>query len=188
VHNALCITIVLFLQGNIMKKIALAAAITAALASSFSAQAATETGNFNVSVTLTSVCKLKTTTAPTLSFGTYVAFQTTALPNSTGVDIEFECTRGYTAAPTVSLDTGTDKAAGATGPTTSGEGVVAGLNYTLAVAAGAKAAGLAATVGAPGSIGTADVYKYTITGNIPANQAGDSSKATTQARVLTITY
>jgi spore coat protein U-like protein len=171
-----------------MKKIALVTAVSAALASSFSAQAAVETGGFNVSVTLTSVCKLKTTTAPTLNFGTYVAFQTAALPNTTGVDIEFECTRGYTAAPTVSLDSGTDKAAALAGSTTSGEGVVAGLNYTLAVAAGVKTAGSNATAGAPGTIGSADVYRYKITGNIPANQAGDFSKATTQARVLTITY
>jgi hypothetical protein len=172
-----------------MKKIALISAMAAtAFTSSFSAQAATLDGNFSVSVTLTSVCKLKTTTAPTLNFGTYVAFQTTALPNTTGVNIEFECTRGYTAAPTVSLDTGVDKAAAAVGATTTGEGVVAGLNYTLAVAAGAKTAGTDATAGAPGTLGSADVYLYKITGSIPANQAGDFSKATTQARVLTITY
>jgi hypothetical protein len=61
----------------------------------------------------------------------------------------------------------------------------ADLRYTLAVGAATVTAGTAATTTA---IGTATTYAHSITGSIPANQAGTSGAATTQARSLVITY
>lgn len=150
------------------------------------ALAATVNANFNASVTLTSVCRVKTGFDNlTLSFGTYAAFQAT--PNAaTGINIDFECTRGFAAAPTVAFDTGTDKTSSAAGATATGAGVVSGLNYTLAVAAGANTAGTAATTA---GIGTPDTYRYAVSGSMPAGQAGtDNSGVMTQARQLIITY
>jgi spore coat protein U-like protein len=163
-----------------MKKIALAAALGLMALSS---QAATIGGAFNVSVTLTAKCRVSTVGTPNLAFGTYTAFAG-AVP-ATPIVIDFECTRGFGAAPTVEFDTGTDKASSAAGATATGAGVVGGLNYTIAVTAGALTGGAAATTA---FIGTPDTYGYTISGNMPAGQAGDVTKATTQARTLTITY
>lgn len=150
------------------------------------ALAATNSANFNASVTLTSVCRVKTgSDNQTLSFGTYTAFQSGA-QNATGINIDFECTRGFAAAPTVAFDTGTDMTSSAAAATATGEGVVAGLNYTLAVAAGVNTAGTAATTS---SIGTADTYRYAVSGSMPAGQAGTNSTGVqTQARQLIITY
>lgn len=148
--------------------------------------AATTSANFNASVTLTSACQIKTgSNSQTLNFGTYTAFQTTA-GTATPIDIEFECTRGFAAAPTVAFDTGTDKDSTSTGATATGAGVVSGLRYTLAVAAGVKTTGTAASTT---SIGTADAYRYQVSGSMPLGQAGTSSTGVqTQARQLIITY
>jgi spore coat protein U-like protein len=57
-------------------------------------------------------------------------------------------------------------------------GVIAGLQYSLAISS-------------PGGTGTGVAQQYTITGTMPAGQAGTcgtASCATTQARTLTITY
>lgn len=150
------------------------------------ASAATVSATFNSSVTLTSVCRVKTgSDNQTLTFGTYVAFQATAKA-ATPIDIEFECTRGFAAAPTVAFDAGTDMTTSATGATATGVGVVSGLNYTLSTAAVVKTNGTAATTA---GIGTADGYKYTVSGSMPAGQAGtNSSGVQTQARQLIITY
>ena len=150
------------------------------------AHAANVSADFNASVTLTSVCRVKTGfNNLTLDFGTYTAFQ--ASPQAaTNINIDFECTRGFGSAPTVEFDTGVDRTSSAPAATATGAGVVSGLNYTLAVTAGANTAGTAAT---PVSIGTPDTYRYTVSGSMPAGQAGTSSSGVqTQARMLTVTY
>jgi hypothetical protein len=150
------------------------------------ALAANVSATFNASVTLTSVCRVKTgSDNQTLSFGTYTAFQGGA-QNAAGINIDFECTRGFAAAPTVAFDTGTDMTSTAAAATATGEGVVAGLRYTLAVAAGAITAGSAATTS---STGTADTYRYAVSGAMPAGQAGTHNPGLlTQVRQLIITY
>ncbi|WP_382322635.1 hypothetical protein ACFJGX_03970 [Hydrogenophaga sp. UC242_50] len=150
------------------------------------ALAANVSATFNASVTLTSVCRVKTgSDNQTLNFGTYTAFQGGA-QNAAGINIDFECTRGFAAAPTVAFDTGTDMTSTAAAATATGEGVVAGLRYTLAVAAGAITAGSAATTS---SIGTADTYRYAVSGAMPPGQAGTHNPGLqTQARQLIITY
>lgn len=147
--------------------------------------AATTSANFTTSVTLTSKCRVKTgSDNQTLSFGNYEAFSA-ATVNATSIHIDFECTRGFNAAPNVEFDTGADKTSSAAGATATGEGVIAGLRYTMSVTAGARTTGTAATTA---DIGTPDTYRYTISGAMEANQAGTSSALGTQARVLTITY
>ncbi len=150
------------------------------------AMAANVSADFNASVTLTSVCRVKTGFDNlTLDFGTYTAFQAAAQP-ATGIDIDFECTRGFGAAPTVAFDTGTDRTSSAAGSTATGAGVVSGLNYTMAVAAGVNTAGTAATTA---SIGTPDTYRFAVSGSMPSGQAGTNTTGVqTQGRQLTITY
>lgn len=146
-----------------------------------SAQAASVNGNFNVTVTLTSVCTMGTISD--LAFGAYTAFQGTA-KTATPTTATLSCTRGLTGV-TANFDTGTDASSAAAATNASGAGVVGGLNYTITATAGAVTPGTAATTSL---IGTADTRPYTIAGNMPANQAGDSTKPTTQARVLTVNY
>ncbi len=150
------------------------------------ALAATVSADFNASVTLTSVCRVKTGfNNLTLDFGTYTAFQASA-QTATAIDIDFECTRGFGAAPTVAFDTGTDRTSSAAGATATGAGVVSGLNYTMAVAAGTNTAGTAATTS---SIGTPDTYRFAVSGSMPSGQAGTKTTGVqTQSRQLTITY
>ncbi len=177
-----------------MKKIALIAAMAATLVSSFSVQAATATGDFNVSLNLVAQCRLQTTTTPTIAFGDYTAFTTTAGSGSAG--LIFECTRGFTARPTVAFDTTNGTTSATSNGTATGEGVLSGLRYTLSVAAVNAAAGNAATAGSGGtggSNGTADTYSYTINGAIPAGQAGtcaagSTNCASSHVRTLIITY
>jgi ABC-type thiamine transport system substrate-binding protein len=150
------------------------------------ALAATVSATFNASVTLNSVCRVKTgSDNQTLTFGTYDAFQGTPKA-ATSINIDFECTRGFAAAPTVAFDTGTNMTSTASAATATGAGVVAGLNYTLAVAAGVNTPGTAATTT---GIGTPDTYRYAVSGSMPAGQAGTNSTGVqTQVRLLTITY
>ncbi len=154
------------------------------------AQAATVSGDFTVSVTLTSKCEVTNASAPVLSF-TYQAFSTSAVSSTSPIALTFRCTRGI-AAPTVAFDTGTDKTSSATGATATGEGVVSGLRYTLAVAADSSStAGAAATTS---SIGSAKLLSYSVSGSMPADQAGTCADASgtctnvTQARTLIVTY
>lgn len=169
-----------------MKKIALISALS--LASTLFVQqsiAGTVSANFTASVTLTSKCRVKAgSDSQTLDFGTYEAFSAAAV-SAPSINIDFECTRSFGAAPTVEFDVGTDKTSSAAGTTATGAGVVAGLRYTMSVAAGALTAGTAAT---PADIGTPDIYRYTVSGTMPAGQAGTSGAAATQPRMLTITY
>ena len=154
-----------------MKKIVLASALgLAALVSSMSAQAQTlVTGNFNVRVNLTPVCQLTTNTNAT-STGTtdlifnYTSFGAALTPSSSFL---VKCTSGL--AYTLALD-GT----GFGGTTTA-----LGLNYTLALAAGATA-------------GTGANQTYTINGSMAAGQAGSCATpagcTNTTARTITLSY
>lgn len=172
----------------IMKKLtALAFAVAGFSAPAFAVDVASPT--FNVSVTLTSVCKVKTNVG-SVAFGPYTAFQTTAItPTVTSAVVE--CTRGRLVAPTVAFDiiNGTTSAAAAT---VTGEGVLKGLRYTLATLAPTTVAGVAATAGAlglGGSNGTATDSTYSIIANMAAGQAGNEADAiASHVRTLTFTY
>ena len=143
--------------------------------------AANTANNFDVTVTLTSQCKVTNNATQTVGFGTYVAFQAAAQSQSgTGAALAFRCTRGF--APTsTAFDTvnGTD----------AGVGVLQGLQYTLSNTPVANAPGTAASVT---TIGTGDVREYTITGSMPADQAGSCATAscglTTHVRSLIVTF
>jgi spore coat protein U-like protein len=145
-------------------------------------QAAVVNGNFNVTATLTSVCTVAA--IGDLAFGTYTAFQGSALA-ATNTTATLTCTRGLTGV-TVNFDTGTNASDAGAGVGASGAGVVAGLNYTVVATAGTVTAGTVATTT---SIGTADSRPYTLSGSMPAGQAGTASAGVqTQVRTLTITY
>ena len=162
-----------------MKKILTPAAIAAALAVPASAIAATANSNFNVTATLTSVCSATNSGAPTIAFGTYTAFQGTAIgPVTVSPGVTFQCTRGLPT-PSAAFDT--------VAPGTATGGVINGLQYTLSAPVGSKTStGTAATAA---SIGSGDVYTYTFDGSIPAGQAGDPTQTPGPVtRTLTITY
>lgn len=168
-----------------MKKIALIAAL--GLMGMGSAMAQTVNGGFDVTVTLTSKCELTTVGTPALAFGTYESFAASA-STATPVTLAFRCTRGLVTAPTVAFDTGAGTSS-TTAATATGEGVISGLRYTMAVGAATVVAGNAPVVATLGDIGTASTRTYQITGNMPAGQAGTASSGIqTQARTLIVTY
>jgi spore coat protein U-like protein len=146
-------------------------------------QAATVSGNFNVTVNLTSICTMAT--VGDLAFGTYTAFQSSA-QTATSTTATLTCTRGLTGV-TAAFDTAAPgSTAAATATNAVGAGVLSGLEYDILATAGSVTAGTAATAS---SIGTADSRPYVISGSMPANQAGATSTGIqTQARTLTITY
>lgn len=170
-----------------MKKLLLSSLAVAALSlASLSASAATATGNFNVSVTLSPLCKA-TSALQTLAFGTYMAIDSSAL-SATGT-VTFDCTRGL-ADPVVSFD------AEPTSNTT--YGVLAGLNYRVVAGTASTSNGAAAAATSTGQ-GSAKTYSYLLTGTMPAGQAGDCAGATatvcaatmpltSATRTLTLTY
>lgn len=167
-----------------MNKFSLVAVAALALVSAQAMAAGTASQGFDVTVTLTSKCQVKGTPTPVLAFGTYTAFGA-AVP-ATPVGIIFECTRGLGTAPTAAFDT-TNGTSSATGAAPTGAGVVAGLQYTLGASAAKSTVGTAPVAG--GAAGTADEYTWTITGNMPAGQAGtDTAGVATQARTLTVSY
>lgn len=162
-----------------MRKILTGAVVAAFAAMVPAAQAATTSNNFNVSVSLTSVCEATNSGTQTVDFGTYTAFQVAAQP-STSVNLTFRCTRGF--APTsVAFDTVNGLA--------TGEGVLQGLQYTLTAGAPSTVAGTAATTA---SIGTGDAVTYAVSGSMPASQAGTCATAscgpTSHVRTLIVTY
>ena len=167
-----------------MKKLLLAAAITASLGGMIStAQAAgTASNNFNVSVTLSSQCTAANSGTQTVNFGTYTAFQAGAQASVGSANLQFTCTRGF-APVAVTFDT-----VGANS-TVAGVGVVQGLQYALTTAASTSAAGLAAT---SATIGTGDTVSYVVSGTMPPLQAGACAAATcgptTDARTMILTY
>lgn len=154
-----------------MKKIALVAAMAAALVSSFSAHAASVNGGFNVEITLTSACEI--TTAPGQITIGYTSFQGTNATGNTTFGVR--CT---TALPyTISLGSasGTDNAG--FGPQTAGANT--SLNYSLAVDGGGRTGtGLTAIT-------------HTITGTVASGQSGSCVTATctdTLAKTVYINY
>ena len=170
-----------------MNKLLMSAAMAAMFGAVVpAAQAATVSQPFNVTVTLTSVCTMAA--IGDLAFGTYTAFG--AAVAATPTNAVLTCTRGLTGV-SAAFDIGVDRTSSAIQTSPTGEGVVAGLNYTMTATRSAVAPGLVATAGAPGSIGTADQWTYAISGNMPANQAGTCATAScpaTQVRTLTVTY
>jgi hypothetical protein len=169
-----------------MKKIALIAAL--GLMGMGSAMAQSAAGNFSVTTTLTSACRM-TTVAPVLAFGTYTAFQGSAQP-ATPASIAFECTRGLAVSPpNVQFDAPAWGTTSASGATATGEGVLAGLRYTMAVSNTASTPGSAPVVATSGDIGVAATYTYQVTGSMPALQAGTAaSGAQSHARQLIVSF
>lgn len=168
-----------------MKKLLLSSLAAAALSlASLSALAATVPANFTVSVKLAAKCEV-TVDNPTVDFGTYTSFQTVAATGTATGPITVKCTRDL-AQPVLSFDT----------PGAS-VGLIAGLNYTLSSLAGAPAVGSSAT-GVAGT-GSATTHSYTLSGNMPAGQAGHcatagsiasvcDAAAVTATRTVTLTY
>ncbi|HXD43102.1 MAG TPA: spore coat protein U domain-containing protein [Ramlibacter sp.] len=176
-----------------MKKLSLIAAAT--LLASGAAFATDLPASFNVSVSVTPICSIKTN-ALDIDFGTYTPFTNAAVNVNTHF-VTFQCSHGL--APNVAFDTanGTTSASG-TGAATA-EGLLSGLRYTLAIpdvatALGAGSAGTVATAGAGGTGGNNSVakeYKFTISASMAANQAGAtvaSSSAVTHQRQIILTY
>src|ERR1051325_2671796 len=95
-----------------------------------------------------------------------------------GVTLTFDCTRGL-APVSVAFDTVNGTAAGV--------GVLAGLQYSLSTSAATTVAGIAASTT---TSGTADAVSYSVSGSMPANQAGTCGTATCAAshtRTLIVT-
>jgi len=176
--SGLCAALLFFTQGSV---------------------AATVSNTFSVSVTLSSLCTA--TSTQNINFGTYTAFGSASTPAPTA-DLVFSCTRGLNG-PTFALDTvagfATSTSSGTVGSASAtGDGVLGdvGLNYHLSVAGSKSTTGTAPTT-ATGNTGTADVYTFTVTGSMPANQAGTCTTgnctnsptvANGGVRTLTITY
>jgi hypothetical protein len=152
-----------------MKKLVLCGLIAASLGVTAAQAAGSATQNFTVTATIAANCTSTTVGTPNVDFGSYSAFVGPANSAPTA-NISFKCTRGLAiTGATVSKPTST----------------VAGLLYTLAVDAGTKTGGSAATASAGA---TADQWVYVVTGTMGANQAGDSGAATTDNQVLTIAF
>lgn len=148
------------------------------------AQAQLAEANFNVSVSLTTVCRVASNTAGNAI--PYTAFQG-ADATGTAATVTYQCTRGL--APNIAFDAnGSDKLSSVAGLTGAGSGVVAGLNYTLNTTASAISAGTEATAN---SVGTAQSRSYAIGVVIPSGQAGTGGTATingVHARTLLLSY
>jgi hypothetical protein len=139
---------------------------------------ATDAGNdFTASVTLSAQCTAKDSGTLTLSFGTYTAFQTTPA-TANGIELVFECTRGYVPA-NVAFDTanGTD----------TGGGVLNGLNYDMEFGNPVVTAGSAASSTA-NDIGTADIRTYAISATMQPLQAGELLQPASHTRTLIVSY
>jgi spore coat protein U-like protein len=166
-----------------MKKILIALTSTSLIFAAKPALSASVNGNFNVTVTLTSVCTMGV--VGDLAFGTYTAFQA-GTQTATPTTATLTCTRGLTGV-TANFDTaapGSTAAAAATNAV--GAGIISGLQYDITATPGSITSGNAATAS---SIGTADSRPYSITGSMPASQAGITSSGTqTQVRTLTVNY
>jgi len=171
-----------------MKKLNRIAAAMALSAFAAGASAATATDDFIVSVNFTGGCTVKTA-ASDMSF-TYVAFDTQKTGTATTV---FQCSRNLT--PTFSLNDNGGSMIGssaiAVGGTMTGEGVIAGIRYTLAGSVSRSQTGTpaAAGTGTAGTDGTADEYTISLGAILAAGQAGTGlSGSGTHTRVVTITY
>lgn len=152
-----------------MKKLLSLVALVLASIATLPVQAATATGGFNVTIDLTSACRI--TTAPSTIALTYTSFQAAAAtPATTGFGVQCTNTLPY------SMDIGT--------ATSTMAGV--NLDYTLAIrnsgdtadVTGSQTAGAAAT-------------SYVIKATMAAGQQGTCALGTcnaTAARTLTISY
>ena len=141
------------------KRLALAVAFASMFAGIPAAQAATTTGNFNVTVNLTSVCTIASGPAD-VAF-TYTSFQAGAA-TATGGGFQVQCTN--TLPYTMSLD--------------ATSGTVIGLNYTLALsAASGTGNGAAQSYSVTGSMASGQ-----------GGTCALGSCAGSQGRVLTVTY
>lgn len=141
------------------KRLATAVAVASIFAAIPAAQAGTATGNFNVTVALTSACQISA--GPTDVAFTYTAFQGTAA-TATPSAFSVQCTN--TLPYTMSLD--------------ATSGAVAGLNYTIALSAASGTGN-----------GAAQAYSITgsmASGQGGTCALGTCSGS--QGRVLTITY
>lgn len=167
-----------------MKKHLISAAVAATFGAAIpAAQAATVTQPFNVTVTLTSVCTMGAITD--LAFGTYTAFQA-GIQTATPTTATLTCTRGLTGV-TANFDTTAPGSTAAVAAANAvGAGVIQGLQYDITATPGAVVPGAAATAS---FIGGADTRPYSITGTMPANQAGDPTQnLSPQVRTLTVNY
>jgi hypothetical protein len=134
----------------------------------------------NIGVSLTSKCYFDTSTALDFTGVAYSAFTTTAVTSVKTATIS--CTRGATA-PTVAWD------GAAAGATSTGQGVVAGLQYSILASRGAVTNGTALTFnGTTFAGGTAATSTVTVTLTLPPGQPGDSGTSTTATRTLTVSY
>jgi spore coat protein U-like protein len=121
----------------------------------------TKTVSNTFPVTITNPAVCLVTSISNVAFGSYVAFRNTALA-ATPANVVLNCTPQLSY--TLSLDANT--------------GVVAGLNYSLSLSAAS-------------SSGTGPGQTQTISGSMPASQAGTCTTGSCTAsdpRVLTITY
>ena len=141
------------------KRILLAVAVASMFAAIPAAHAGTATGNFNVTVNLTSKCEIAS--APTDVAFTYTSFQVAAA-TATGGAFAVRCTN--TLPYTLSLD--------------AAAGTVSGLNYTLSLSA-ASATG-------NGANQAFNVNGGMVAGQAGTCATGTCSG--TDARVLTVTY
>ncbi len=171
-----------------MKKLNLIAAAILAVASSASMAAGSAADSFDVTITFTGSCSVKTAAAD-MAF-TYASFDVAKSANTSTV---FKCSRGLT--PTFAFDNtvGTSNGAQALATALSAEGVISGIRYTLGGTSSKSATGTAASAGVGGtggSDGTADEYTVAISANIAGGQAGTGTggSAVTQTRTLTISY
>lgn len=141
------------------KRLALAAAFAALFAIPAAQAAGSVTGNFNVTVNLTSACQI--TAGPADVAFTYTSFQGAAA-TATGGGFSVQCTN--TLPYTMSLD--------------ASAGTVSGLNYTLALsAASGTGSGGAQSYSVTGSMASGQ-----------GGTCALGSCSGTQARVLTVTY
>jgi hypothetical protein len=141
------------------KRLALAVALASMFAAIPAAQAGTATGNFNVTVNLTSKCEV--TAGPADVAFTYTSFQA-AGATATGGGFTVRCTN--TLPYTMALD--------------AASGTVSGLNYTLSLSA---AAGTGNGAGQNYTVNGAMVSGQ-------AGTCALGSCSGTDARVLTVTY
>jgi hypothetical protein len=171
------------------KTILVLAGVASMLASVPAAQASTAGGPFNVTVTLTSLCTMAT--IGDLAFGTYAAFG--PVVNAISTTATLTCTRGLAGIQAAFDASSIDITAALPSTNAVGSGVLAGLLYNITATPGTVTAGAAPTAGVlgvpGGSIGSADSRLFSISGTMPANQAGATPiGGATQVRTLTITY
>lgn len=150
-----------------MKKLLALLALALVSVATLPVQAATASGQFDVSISLAGTCKYVKTSD--VAF-TYASFQTGAQSETTAGGFTVQCTKNLTY--TLALDS------------TAVLDAAVDLNYTLALSSGA-------------GTGDGSAQAYSVTGSILANQAGKcataggvctNSTSGNKTRTLTITY